>query len=171
MTNLRGGKVKLAALLVGLLLIGAGAGFMAAKVALRAGGKAKSAPAQTDKKESKSQHQQAEANTQVVPVGEFLLNVDGGGQLRYVKCDIALELAGLPEHKDKGHGGDQGPLTTAEEAYVKDAIVRVFASTPFAELQTEAGREKLRQALAAKIEKALQGPTVKRVLFTSFVMQ
>ena len=112
---------------------------------------------------------------EIVNLGEFLVNVASKDRLRYVKCEIAIQVIGLEESgakKKKGHGeGEEGPLTKEQLAWAKDAVIRVFADTPFESLMTSEGREKLRERLAVAIENALDGPAVRQVLFTSFVMQ
>ena len=190
----RDGKIKLIAVVLVAMVIGGAAGGFVVKATLakthdakkedageeqagedtrgaeKAGGKASKETAAS----SGQRHRSGRGYGQIVNLGEFLVNVASADRLRYVKCEIAVQIVGLEEgkKKKKGHGEkEEGPLSEEQMAWVKDAVIRVFADTPFEELKTVKGREKLRARLAAAIEEVLDGPAVRQVLFTSFVMQ
>lgn len=186
------GKIKLLAIMLVALVVGGAAGGFVVKSALARKQVAKSekenakgegsGESKEEKKEVRAEESEVHSGTtsrrryvgQIVNLGEFLVNVSSRDRLRYVKCEIAIQVIGLEEgkKKKKGHGEkEEGPLTEEQLAWVKDAVIRVFADTPFESLRTSAGREKLRKRLAVAIEEALDGPAVRQVLFTSFVMQ
>ncbi|MBC7286486.1 MAG: flagellar basal body-associated FliL family protein [Armatimonadetes bacterium] len=184
-SGLRDGKAKLILVVLAALLIGGAAGGFAVRGAFA---KKEAAQPSAENKEAAEKESQQKAvkksaeetsaidekrsRGEIVNIGEFLLNVASTDRLRYVKCEIALQVIGLPEQKKKGHGEEgKGPFSDEQMAWVKDAVVRVFADTPFEQLKTGEGREKLRKRLAAAIEEVLGGPAVRQVLFTSFVMQ
>lgn len=117
----------------------------------------------------------------IVPLGEFLVNVSGSSGLHYVKAEIALKMAGLPEPemgKKSGHGGHKkqdsqaaGELPEGDLAIARDRIVTVLSSSSFAELQTVIGRERLKQKIVQKLKEALPQYEFGEALFTAFVMQ
>ncbi len=172
------------------MLLGAGGGVFVAKKAAATQASEKSgeetsadqsessenpdAHAKQEKPKSKKKSPAVAHQTQVIQLGEFLLNVNSQDRLRYVKCEIAIEVAGLDngKKKKKGHGEDEeSPLTPEQEARAKDMIIRVFAETPFEQLRSAQGLDKLRKRLAEALDEVLIGIDVVGVLFTKFVMQ
>ncbi len=178
------GKIKIVLIVLCGLLVAGGAGGLVAHRA--ASDSARAAGTQPGDEAADKNAKPGEAPTaakegdqgpdagprQIVDLGEFLLNVDSAEGLRYVKCDIAVQVAGLPQEKKGRKAEEKGPsLTSEQEAWAKDAIIRVFARAAFDPLRTEAGREKLRKDLAKALQDALQDVVVTEVLFTTFVMQ
>jgi len=138
------------------------------------------------KKEGRTSEQNQSPPVQwlIVPLGEFLVNVSGSSGLHYVKAEIALKMAGLPEPeggKKSGHGGHGGPkkpeaqaggeLPEGDLAVARDRIVTVLSASSFAELQTVRGRERLKQKIVQKLKEALPQYEFGEALFTAFVMQ
>jgi flagellar basal body-associated protein FliL len=191
MRHMTRGSVKMAVVVVVAMLIAGGAGVLVTKHGLlKAGAQASDGSSQAAKAQdaksngaanehvtgqksgenaSSASHGAAEGT--VVDLGEFLLNVDSLDQLRYVKCQIALQVV-VKDKKRRGHGKGQGSvLTPDEEAWAKDTVIRVFTDTPFEQLRTQKGREKLRARLLQALQKVLSDVAINEVLFTSFVMQ
>lgn len=119
----------------------------------------------------------AEAEQVVVPLGEFLVNLDDEAQVRYLRAELAVQMA-KPEEKKKsgGHGGHGGgeaktELPAADLAVARDRVVTVLSSAAFAELRSGAGRDKLKARLLARLQEALPQHHISEVLVTSFVMQ
>ncbi len=183
MRKKRDGKVKLIALIVvGMLLGGAAGGFIATRAASKGAEKKTEAASGEEQSEEHAGEELSPPKEKLPPawgpeiinLGEFLLNVDSASGLRYVKCEIAIEAVGYEETKkkrSKGHGEKEGPLTKEQMAWAKDTVIKVFAETPFEQLRTAQGREKLRKALQDALNETLDYVHVRQVLFTSFVMQ
>lgn len=195
-TTARAGKKML---LVGIVLgvivgvAGAGAALFPRLQKQKAAGKEEAAKSADNKEQA--QHKKEEglgeekAKSQptswvIVPLGEFLVNVSGSSGLHYVKAEIALKMAGLPEpetEKKSGHGGHGGhkkqeaqaavELPEGDLAIARDRIVTVLSSSSFAELQTVMGRERLKQKIVQKLKEALPQYEFGEALFTAFVMQ
>ncbi|MCD6352240.1 MAG: flagellar basal body-associated FliL family protein [Armatimonadetes bacterium] len=160
--------------ILGVVVLGGVGGFVALKA--RASGDKDEKAARSDKKTKGKEGSKSEEEsepTQIADLGDFLMNVASPDTtLRYVKCNVALEVTGLPEPKELEHGPPQNPhLAPDQEAWAKDVIIRVFARAPFSDLRTEKGREKLRNDLKEALNEVLDEVEVKEVLFTAFVMQ
>ncbi len=189
-----GKKMLLVGIVLGVIVgvAGAGAALFPRLQKQKAAGKEEAAK-MADNKEQASHKKEGlteeKAKSQptawaIVPLGEFLVNVSGSSGLHYVKAEIALKMAGLPEpetEKKSGHGGHGGhkkqdaqaavELPEGDLAIARDRIVTVLSSSSFAELQTVMGRERLKQKIVQKLKEALPQYEFGEALFTAFVMQ
>ncbi|HHY47681.1 MAG TPA: hypothetical protein GX506_10345 [Firmicutes bacterium] len=98
------------------------------------------------------------------PIQEFdsiVVNVAGTGGERYLKTSIALELTTSQANRE----------LTARKAEARDIIISKLSAMPFAKLQTEKGREELKQEIIRGINDLLRQGKVEKVYFTEFVMQ
>jgi len=121
------------------------------------GGRAKGA------KTEKGHTQTAEMN-----LGQFVVTLADSPQVRYLKTDIVLEVAGkLPEGHGGGHGGE-----AKAPAPIRDAVIEVLSSKTLAQLNRPGGRETLKESLILCINNRLdKGTQVKNVFFNEFAMQ
>jgi flagellar basal body-associated protein FliL len=181
------GKVAMIAIIiVALVVVGAGGVVMGqkmmhkgkpnkadsgAKHAEKSGGEGKSAEEESsDKPDAKSEDAEEAA---VVELGEFLVNLEGGAESRFLRAEVSIRLSGLPA-AEKKHGGGAASvvkLPMGDLAVARDCVTTVLSSGVFAQLRTSAGREKLKQDALTRLQKALPKYDVHDVLFTSFVMQ
>lgn len=108
----------------------------------------------------------------IVPLGDFLVNLDSGASVRYLRTEVAMAMIGLPEPKKGGHGGGKGPaIPEGDITLARDRVVAVLSAGDFASLKTAAGKDKLKARVLDKLSEALPQYDIKEVLFTSFVMQ
>ncbi|MEI6501260.1 MAG: flagellar basal body-associated FliL family protein [Armatimonadota bacterium] len=109
----------------------------------------------------------------VVDLGEFLVNLEGGTESRFLRAEVSVRLSGLPTAEKKGEGGAASveKLPASDLAVARDCVNTVLSSGVFQQLRTAPGREKLKQDVLAKLQKSLVKYDVQDVLFTSFVMQ
>ena len=178
--SLRAGKsILLVGIIVALVAGGVGAGVFLGPKLLGHGKKTAAADKGKEKhaEEGKSEKREAkqdggkETDAVVVPLGEFLVNLASSGGVRYLKAEVSLSIAGLPEQK-KGEGSkEESPLPAGLMAVVKDRVVAVLSAGDFAQLRSVGGREALKQKVKARVQESLPDYEVTQVLFTSFVMQ
>ncbi|MEN6548398.1 MAG: flagellar basal body-associated FliL family protein [Armatimonadia bacterium] len=108
----------------------------------------------------------------IVPLGDFLVNLDAGSSGRYLRAEVAMALVDLPEPKKGGHGGGKGPaIPEGDITLARDRVVAVLSAGDFASLKTAAGKDKLKARVLDKLSEALPQYDISEVLFTSFVMQ
>lgn len=108
----------------------------------------------------------------VVPLGDFLVNLNSAGGVRYLRAEVSVSLKGLPVPKKEGEGKAPAPaLPDAALAIAKDRVVSALSAGDFAQLRLPGARDKLKLQVLARLQKALPDYEVTEVLFTSFVMQ
>ncbi|MEN6303158.1 MAG: flagellar basal body-associated FliL family protein [Armatimonadia bacterium] len=108
----------------------------------------------------------------IVPLGDFLVNLDAGSSGRYLRAEVAMALVDLPEPKKGGHGGGKGPaIPEGDITLARDRVVAVLSAGDFVSLKTAAGKDKLKARVLDKLSEALPQYDISEVLFTSFVMQ
>ena len=98
------------------------------------------------------------------PIQEFdsiVVNVAGTNGERYLKASIALELTTSQANRE----------LAARKAEAKDIIISKLSSVPLGKLQTEKGREELKQEIARAINDLLRQGKVDKAYFTDFVIQ
>ncbi len=179
------GLVVMIVVIVLVLAAGAGGVVLGAKML---GAKAHSAEGKTDTAAEKSRdkdHKPAKEThakdkggepsheAVVVDLGEFLVNLEGGAENRYLRAEVSIRVAGLPvSAKKSGHGAaEDNDLPGDDLAVAKDCVTTVLSSGVFAQLRTGAGRAKLKAEAQSRLAEALPEYTIHEVLFTSFVMQ
>jgi flagellar basal body-associated protein FliL len=125
-----------------------------------------------DKKGKGKGKGEEEAEAVVVPLGDFLVNLQSGSQVRYLRAEISIGVKGLPEAKGEGEGkGKPASLPGGGKEIARDRVVAVLSAGDFVSLRTAAGRAKLKQQVLTKLGEAFPDYEVTEVLFTSFVMQ
>jgi len=178
------GKIAvIAVMIVALVVVGAGGMVMGQKMlGKKKPGKSEAAAKSAEKKsegegksaEGETDHEDEEkSEAAVVDLGEFLVNLEGGSEARYLRAEVSISLCGLPAAEKKGHGGAASPekLPSGDTAVARDCVTTALSSGVFQQLRTGTGREKLKQDVVARLQKALPKYEVQDVLFTSFVMQ
>jgi flagellar basal body-associated protein FliL len=182
MNRRSGKKLMMIGVVVGVVVVGAVAGVLVlpklkgkhAKTATSAGKQGDQAEGEKGKTADEKDGKKAEdqPKPQLISLGEFTVNVRGGGGLRYLQAEVAVSLTGLPEPKKGGEGAAaKAALSEAETALVKDRVVADLSAADFQAARTEVGRESLKKQIATSLGKALPDYQVKEVLFTSFAMQ
>lgn len=93
----------------------------------------------------------------LLPIGEFTVNLQGGG---FLKASITVQVT-----------DDKAAETLKEEdAFLKDRVNTVLANKSLADVQNSTGREKLREDLVEKLNDVAENQ-VRDVLFLSLVYQ
>ncbi|MHB8997400.1 MAG: flagellar basal body-associated FliL family protein [Armatimonadota bacterium] len=137
------------------------------KAASKAHGKPDPKP---NKHEAESEKEEVEASD-IVELGEFLVNLGGGSGTRYLRAEVSMRLSGLEAGESK-HGKPAAPtLPAGDAAIARDRIVTVLSSGVFEQLRDNAGREKLKERMLERLHQALPAYEIHEVLFTAFVMQ
>jgi flagellar basal body-associated protein FliL len=111
---------------------------------------------------------------QVVPLGDFLVNLRSMSGLRYLRAEISISLTGLKAAGEGGHGeggAKKSLLPEGDLALSRDRVVAALSAAVFEEIRMPGGREALRQEIQASLQRAMPQYQVGEVLFTSFVMQ
>jgi flagellar protein FliL len=100
--------------------------------------------------------------TFVVTLADLTVNLADKGRSRFLTASLGLNLSGeKPEEVAKDR-----------EPQIRDAVIMVMSSYSYPQLLSDAGKKKLKGAVAGAVTEALveDKTTVKEVLFTSFVM-
>jgi flagellar basal body-associated protein FliL len=186
----RSGKKLASVAVIIAVIVAAGAGGMVLRPKLMPKPKAEAAKEEKDKgtasrtedhtkpkpeagkDEAKGEGEEAEAEAgAIVELGEFLVNLGGGSGTRYLRTEVSMRLSGLEAGKGK-EGKEAAPtLPAGDAAIARDRIVTVLSSGVFEQLRENAGREKLKQQMLERLQKALPAYEIHEVLFTAFVMQ
>lgn len=121
------------------------------------------------KKEEKS-HAEEEVTTELIALGEFIVNLADVNETRYAKADIVVEITG-GEHKkgSGGHGG--GDDNGAENAKFRDAVISVLSKHTYDELSSSQGKEILKKEITDVLNQRLGKRRVVEVYFNEFAMQ
>ncbi len=131
------------------LVLGLGAGFAGATFM---GGDAAAEEPEPDDAEVTSQ-------VAVLPLEPFTVNLRGGeGRLLILEVQLELAQAELE-------------VLTERVPLVRDAIVFLASDYAAAELEGIDGKLRLRDELLGRLNVSLDGPTVKRIYFTHFLVQ
>ena len=93
----------------------------------------------------------------LVSIGDFTVNLQGGS---YLKTTITLE----------GTNAKSAAIITGKEAFLQDRVNTVLSGKSLADVETQAGRLKLRQELLAQLNQVADN-NIQDVLFVSFVYQ
>jgi flagellar protein FliL len=96
---------------------------------------------------------------------DFVVNLSDRDGARYLKTTMVLEMEGKIEAKEGAES------TSPQEAKVRDAIITILTNKSYADLVSEEGKQRLKEELKAALDKALDGPKVSNIYFTSFAMQ
>ena len=99
-----------------------------------------------------------------IQVGKILVNVDYQGDIRYIQGDVQLML----------HHQESADIAERDMPVINNELNTLFARQAFGEMRSVEGKEKLRRASLAAINRVLKFPDgagVQDVYFTSFNLQ
>jgi len=99
-----------------------------------------------------------------IQVGKILVNVDYQGDIRYIQGDVQLML----------HHQESADIAERDMPVIINELNTLFARQAFGEMRSVEGKEKLRRASLAAINRVLKFPDgagVQDVYFTSFNLQ
>lgn len=113
---------------------------------------------------TKSSHKKEKGPVAQMALGEFVVNLADAQDIRYLKANVVLEVAG--EVKGGGGHGESGP-----DPKIRDAVIEVASSKTFAELAKPGGKEHLKKDIIATVNKRLEHSEVVEVYFNEFAMQ
>lgn len=160
-----------AILLVGGLLVGVGGIVAAAQVTGGALIIGKTPEAATAKK---AEH----ASGIAYPLKERVVNLADSGALRYLKTTIVLEMedptpnGGSPKGEEyKKRQEEVAKEIRGQAAIIDDQVTQILSSKTAAELMSANGKQKLKEELKERLNKALGGEKVMAVYLTDFVIQ
>jgi len=91
----------------------------------------------------------------------FVLNLADPGQRSYLRVGIDLGLG-----REMGKGQDAPPV-----AEIRDTILAVLGQCKVEDLQTEAGKTRLKADLLRALQSRVPGQKVEEVYFTEFLIQ
>lgn len=97
----------------------------------------------------------------IYSLGEMVINLSDGGELRYAKISIAVGLAEKLEPE----------ALKPNEPLLKDAVIHVVSNRRFAELHRPGGLEKLKIDLRTAMAGRLPHATISDIYLESFAMQ
>ncbi|MFH1081205.1 MAG: flagellar basal body-associated FliL family protein [Pseudomonadota bacterium] len=113
------------------------------------------------KTQSKKPPEQKPAVVTIWPMEAFVVNISDAGGERYLKLVIQLDLS--------------EPNAVAELEQIKprlrDSIIDLLTPKTYKELMDLAGKQRLREDIAGRVNNALTKGKVTRVYFTEFVVQ
>jgi len=114
------------------------------------------------KESSKSQAQaQQPVVLSICPMDAFIVNIADSSAERYLKIVIQLEVS--------------GPNVMAEleqfKPRLRDSILDLLGQKAYKELMDAAGKQRLREDIAGRVNTILTNGKVSRVYFTEFVVQ
>jgi flagellar FliL protein len=95
----------------------------------------------------------------IFPLQTFVVNL--ADQKAYLRCQMHLEF----------NSADIPKRYYVKQIPVRDAILKLLAQKKSSELQSENGRDELKEDLRSTINKMLKHEDVKNIYFTQFVMQ
>lgn len=112
----------------------------------------------------KSPAKEASKKSEVVtiwPMDAFVVNIADGSSERYLKIVVQLELS------------EPGTLVELEQIKprLRDSILDLLAHRTVKELMDLAGKQRLREDIAGRVNNAITKGKVTRVYFTEFVLQ
>jgi flagellar FliL protein len=112
------------------------------------------------------EYQKAEKTAGILwPLEPFIVNLADNTGDRYLKAVIQLEVSGQEEGKEKTKALDE------LKPKLRDCVLDILSSKSYSELMDINGKQRLRQDIAAKLNKILSKGEIKHVYFTEFVIQ
>jgi flagellar FliL protein len=91
----------------------------------------------------------------------FIANLSDAGGARYLKTTFQLEFE-----------SDAIPHEAEERIpQIRDLLLTLLTSKSFEEIRTPAGKQNLREDVINRVNQVLDGPTVRAVYFTEFIVQ
>jgi flagellar protein FliL len=112
------------------------------------------------------EHQKAEKTAGILwPMEPFIVNLADNTGDRYLKAVIQLEVSGQEEGKENTKALDE------LKPKFRDCVLDILSSKSYSELMDINGKQRLRQDIAAKLNKILSKGKIVHVYFTEFVIQ
>ena len=171
-------KSKLKLLLIGLLIVAAGAGgffgwryFRGSPANASAVEQAKPAPTEASESEGETNHNGKSAengdtgtNGAIVNFEPFLVNLADRDAFRYLRVTIRLQVLNKTAAQR---------IASAEvfSSQIRDTVLGTLATKVSDEIITPEGKGQLKREIADKLNAFLPGKPVKAVFFTDFVVQ
>ncbi len=151
---------KMAILAVALFLAGAGAGF-GASFFLPGDDQAEDEAGVEELAEGDGEETEAAVpDGIIVSLGDFIVNLRGGGGGRLLNMEIQVE-------------GSQASMALMEErkSQIRDALLTIVSDYSFAEVEGVNGKMRLRDDCLARINGIMRPQRIERIYFTRFVVQ
>ncbi|HON24200.1 MAG TPA: flagellar basal body-associated FliL family protein, partial [Syntrophales bacterium] len=95
------------------------------------------------------------------PMEPFIINIQDSGSDRYLKLVVQLEIADAQGVKD----------LDLLKPKLRDNILELLGAKTYRELMDTAGKQRLREEIAMRLNSFLTTTKVTRVYFTEFVIQ
>ncbi len=116
------------------------------------------APPHEEKHET---NEKIEVTGPVVPLDQFVVNLDEPGQSRYLKVTFQLELV----------KPDAQPLIEKNKQVIRDAVLSYLSGLRLADTLGAAAKEKMRGDVMKKLEDIVGEHKVRRLFLQEFVVQ
>jgi flagellar FliL protein len=112
------------------------------------------------------------------PTRERIINLADPGVMRYLKTTIVLEVAD-PTHKGEPPKGEEykkrqdelAKELRGQAAVIDDQITSILSAKAGAELMTSDGKQRLKDEVKARLNKALGEDRILGVYFADFIIQ
>ena len=137
-------------IIIGVAVLGLGAGgfmFFRSKTAHAAG-----------------KHEAKKVDLSPWAMGEFMVTLADTGDLRYLKCEMTLEV-----EKDGKSEGKEG--SNPQEAKARDIVISILSGKTVNDLLADKTKSQIKVEIKTALNKGLDGIKVHDVYFTSFAMQ
>ncbi len=149
-----GGSMKWAIIAVALLVVLGGGGAGAWFFLLRGA-------AEPEQVASKAEQQGVPLAGPIVSLDSFIVNLADPKGKRYLKVKLEMELSNKAAEKE----------LMERMAVVRDQIIMALSSKTFQQIQSVAGKSVLRDELSARANVIMKKGKVKKVYFTTFIVQ
>lgn len=113
------------------------------------------------KADSKKPLPEKPAVLSILPMDQFVVNIAETNGERYLKIVIQLEVSDL----------EVGPELEQLKPRIRDSILDLLTPKTYKDLMDLAGKQRLREDIAGRINNILQRGKVTKVYFTDFVIQ
>jgi len=148
------GRLPLLMIIIGVVVLGLGAGgfmFFRSKTAHAAG-------------------KQKVKKVDLTPwvMGEFMVTLADTGELRYLKCEMTLEVEKDGKAEPKAEGKEGG---NPQEAKARDIVISILSGKTVNDLLADKTKSQIKDEIKEALNKGLEGTKVHDVYFTSFAMQ
>jgi flagellar FliL protein len=129
--------------------------------------------AQGDVKDSKAAKEGTKAAkpvTEIIKLGEFVVNLANKDATRYLKADISVENTKDEKKPKKEKEGESKGLGDAEPK-IRDLIIAALSSHTTQELGSMEGKTALKTELIKALNDNVEGMKIVNIYFNSFMMQ
>lgn len=111
--------------------------------------------------------------TEIIKLGEFVVNLANKDSTRYLKADISVENTKEVKKGQKEKEGEKGKGSGLgeNEPKVRDLIIEVLSSHTTQELGSMEGKKLLKEELIKALNDNVEGMKVVNIYFNSFMMQ